>query len=363
MTESTEHIAAAMPPPSPADEALVPSVDVLADVAAAMEWPDHEAEAAARSYRRASPGSDGQLGDVVEWLAGIQACFPPRDVQRARLIVFAADHGVAVAGVSAAPAGSSAARAADIAAGADPFGALAEFAGAGLRVVDVGLDQPASGVPTLVTRRGSGRIDREDALTATEVAAAVRAGVAVADEEIDSGTDLLLTAGLGVGGSTPAATLISVITGIEPVKVVGRGSGIDDQAWMRKATVVRDARRRGLPYRQDQVQLLAVSGGADLAALAGFMLRAAARRTPLVLDGVLAAAASLVAHEVSPRAMRWWTVAHAVPDRGFAAALPRLGLRPLVDLQLSRGDGIGALIAVPLLRSAVRLTTAASVPS
>jgi nicotinate-nucleotide--dimethylbenzimidazole phosphoribosyltransferase len=222
-------------------------------------------------------------------------------------------------------------------------------------VVDVGLREPVPGVETRVTRRGTGRIDRENALTVDAAEAAIRAGASVADEEIDCGADLLLSAALGVGGSTAAATVISVVTGVEPAKVVGRGSGIDDDAWMRKVAAVRDARWRSMPHRQDPRSLLASCGGGDLAALTGFLLRAASRRTPVILDGVATLAAALVAHEVSPRAMRWWMVAHAISDRGYHAALPRLGLSPILDLRLRRGDGVGALISLPLLRAAVRL--------
>jgi nicotinate-nucleotide--dimethylbenzimidazole phosphoribosyltransferase len=331
------------------------ATDPLTDIATTVEWPDIEAEASARAARTAGHDVDGELATLIEWLSGVQGGYPPHDLRRPRLVMFAADHGIAEAGVSTRAAGSTNVRAAAIAAGADPYGGLAEFTGAGVRVVDVGLCEPAQGVEARVGQRGSGRIDRADALTRADAAAAVQAGAAVADEEIDSGADLLLTAALGAGGSTAAATVISVITGVEPAKVVGRGSGIDDEAWMRKVQAVRDARLRGFSYRQDQLGLLAACGGSDLAALSGFLLRAASRRTPVVVDGVGALAAALVAHEVSPRAMRWWTVAQAVPDRGYTAALPRLGLRPMLDLGLRRGDGVGALVSLPLLRAAVHL--------
>src|SRR4029077_17329088 len=229
-----------------------------------------QAEADARTWREAGGHVDGQLATLVEWLSGVQASFPPHDLRRARLVMFAADHGIAEAGVSARPAGSTNIQAADVAAGADPYGRLAQFhtagpgvgaagpagstniqaadvaAGAdpygrlaqfttaGLRVVDVGLIEPVRGIDTRVARRGTGRIDRENALTAEAAEGAVRAGASVADEEIDGGADLLLAAALGVGGSTAAATVISIVTGIEPAKVVGRGSGIYDNAWMRK---------------------------------------------------------------------------------------------------------------------------------
>ena len=344
----------AVPPAGP----LCDPTDLLSELATAIEWPDPEAEAAARTWCAAAGGVDGQLATVVEWLSGVQGCFPPRDLRRARLVVFAADHGIAEAGVSARPAGSTNMQAADMAAGAGPFGGLAQFTGAGVRVVDVGLMEPVTGVDTRVARRGTGRIDREDALTAEAVDAAIRAGASVADAEIDCGADLLLAAAVGVGGSTAAAAVISVVTGVEPVKVVGRGSGIDDDAWMRKLTAVRDARWRSRAYRHDQHSLLAACGGSDLAALTGFLLHAASRRTPVVIDGVVTLAAALLAHEVAPRAMRWWTVAQAIPDRGYQAALPRLGLSPILDLRLRRGDGIGALISLPLLRAAVRLAGA-----
>jgi nicotinate-nucleotide--dimethylbenzimidazole phosphoribosyltransferase len=338
----------------PLSDPLEPT-DPLSEIATAVDWPDLQAEADARTWRGAGGNVDGQLATLVEWLSGVQASFPPHDLRRARLVMFAADHGIAEAGVSVRPAGSTNVQAADVAAGADPYGGLAHFTTAGLRVVDVGLIEPVRGIDTRVARRGTGRIDRENALSAEAAEAAVRAGASVADEEIDGGADLLLAAALGVGGSTAAATVISVVTGIEPAKVVGRGSGIDDNAWMRKLAAVRDARWRSMPYRQDQLGLLAACGGSDLAALTGFLLRAASRRTPVVIDGVVTLAAALVAHEVAPRAMRWWTVAHAVPDRGYQAALPRLGLRPILDLHLRRGDGVGALISLPLLRAAVIL--------
>lgn len=326
----------------------------LVELAASVEWPDHEAEAAARA-RLGAPARDGRLATVAEWLCGVQSRWPPRDFARPRLVVFASDHGIAAAGVSTAAAGSTGAQAAAMASGADPYGALAEFAATGVRLIDVGLNEPVQGVEARAVRRGTGRIDVEDALTRVQVDASVATGAAVADEEIDSGADLLLVAALGVGGSTAADTLVSVLTATEPVKAVGRGSGIDDDAWMRKTAAVRDARRRALEHRSDPTQLLAVCGGPDLAAIAGFLLRAAARRTPVVIDGVVALAAALVAHEVSPRAMRWWAVAQEVPGRDVAATLSRVGLRPVLDLGLARGDGVGALVCVPVLRAAVHL--------
>src|SRR5439155_5668596 len=179
-----------------------------------------------------------------------------------------------------------------------PVGVLATFAGASVRVVDVALDT-ADGDDRHRVRRGSGRIDREDALTADETEKAFAVGRALADEEVDAGADLLIPASLGVGATTPAATLVAALTNTEPVAVIGRGSGIDDAGWIRKAAAVRDALRRARPHVRDPLTLLRVAGGADVAALTGFCVQAALRRTPVLLDGLVVGAAALLADELA----------------------------------------------------------------
>lgn len=320
----------------------------LATLAATVSWPDHEAEQAARDHAAGL----GRLDALAEWLGGVQGGYPPREPQRARVVIFAGDHGIASAGVSAAAPGSTAAWVAELAEGGATVNILAELAGAGVRVVDIAVDDDRE-VEGRV-RRGSGRIDREDALTADEALGAVEAGIAIADGEIDSGADLLIAGQLGVGATTVAAVLVSVITNTEPVKVVGRGTGIDDDTWMRKASAIRDARLRAWPTRATPTDLLATAGGADVAALTGFLLRAAARRTPVLLDGLTAAAAALVTHELQPRCVRWWRVGQPTREPAHAIALRHLGQEPILDLGMNTGDGSAALLALPVLRAAIR---------
>jgi nicotinate-nucleotide--dimethylbenzimidazole phosphoribosyltransferase len=182
----------------------------------------------------------------------------------------------------------------------------------------------------------------------------VRQGAAIADEEIDSGADLLIAGNLGIASTTSAATIISVLTSSEPVKVIGRGgSRIDDTGWMHKVSAIRDARRRGWPHRGDPQQLLAVVGGPDIAALAGFLLRAASRRTPVLLDGVVVAAAAVAAATEAPIATRWWLAAQHTGEPAQTLALARLDLTPVLDLGVAAGDGSGGLLALGLLRAAI----------
>ncbi|WP_342742967.1 bifunctional adenosylcobinamide kinase/adenosylcobinamide-phosphate guanylyltransferase [Pseudonocardia ammonioxydans] len=302
------------------------------------------------------PGGLGRLGELGVWLASCQAGCPPRPPLDARVVLLAADHGIAAAGVSAYPPEVSAARASAAAAGRLPVTVAARAAGAAVRTVDVGLAAGADGVESghLVTR-GTGRIDREDALSPEQAEAAWRTGRRLADEEIDAGADVLVPASLAVGATTPAATLVAALTGTEPVAVVGRASGIDDQAWMRKAVAIRDALRRARPHLRDPLALLRTVGGTDLIVLAGFLARAAGRRVPAVLDGLAVGAAALLAEELAPGAKAWWLAAQPSTEPGGALVLEHLSLTPVLDLAVRTEDGTAGVAVLPLLESAARL--------
>jgi nicotinate-nucleotide--dimethylbenzimidazole phosphoribosyltransferase len=318
--------------------------------------PDVDARRAAVARHAELDVPDGALGKLAElgvWLAAAQGACPPHPLARARVVVIAGDHGIAAAGVSAHAPGDTARQVAAIREHSAPVRVLATVAGVSVRVVDVALD--TDGDDRHRVRRGSGRIDREDALTADEAEKAFAAGRALADEEVDAGADLLVPASLGVGATTPAATLVAALTSTEPVAVIGRGSGIDDAAWMRKAAAVRDALRRARPHVRDPLALLRVAGGADLAALTGFCVQAALRRTPVLLDGLVVGVAALLADEMAKGAREWWLYAQRSSDPALALVEDHLKLSPVLDLGVRLGDGSGAVTAVPLLQMAARL--------
>ncbi|WP_068024997.1 nicotinate-nucleotide--dimethylbenzimidazole phosphoribosyltransferase [Nocardia mexicana] len=312
-------------------------------------------EAEARQLELTKPaGALGRLETLGNWIAACQGGCPPRQFERARVVVFAGDHGVARHGVSAYPSAVTGQMVANFLAGGAAVNALARLADASVRVVDIAVEgdtDPA--VSRYKVRRSSGSIDREDALSETEVRAALAAGKAIADEEIDGGADLLIAGDMGIGNTTPATVLIATLTDTEPVLAVGRGTGVDDAGWMRKAAAVRDAMWRARTHRYDPVALLRVAGGADLAAAAGYLAQAAARRTPVILDGLVVTAAALLADMLAPGARAWWVAGHRSTEPAHAQALTRLSLEPLVDLEMRLGEGSGALTALPILRAAV----------
>ncbi len=326
-------------------------------VFAAVAAPDAmvRADAERRQALLTKPaGSLGRLETLGNWVAACQGQCPPKQFERARVVVFAADHAVARHGVSAYPSEVTAQMVANFLAGGAAVNALARLSGATVRVVDLAVESDTDpAVSAYKIRRANGSIDREDALTEQELHAALAAGRAIADEEIDSGADLLIAGDMGIGNTTPATVLIATLTDIEPVVAVGRGSGIDDAGWMRKASAIRDAMWRARPHRQNPFSLLRIAGGADFAATAGYLAQAAARRTPVILDGAPVTAAALIADMLAPGAHRWWVAGHRSTEPAHSRALDRLGLEPLVELDMRLGEGSGAVSALPLLRSAI----------
>ncbi|MEV5599511.1 nicotinate-nucleotide--dimethylbenzimidazole phosphoribosyltransferase [Streptomyces sp. NPDC052496] len=335
----------------------------LDDFAHLIERPDGGARRDAEERRQrlaVPPGALGRLDELGEWLAAAQQQVPVRPVERPRVVLFAGDHGVASLDVSGRPAGTTRKLVQDVLDGSSPAAVLARRAGVPVRVVDIAVDCDPAELPEDVTRhrvrRGSGRIDIEDALTAEEAERAFRAGMAVADEEADAGTDLIALGDLSVGGTTAASALTAALCGTDASVVTGRGgAGIDDLAWMRKCAAIRDALRRARPVLGDQLELLATAGGADLAAITGFLLQSAVRRTPVILDGVVSAACALVAQRVAFRAPDWWLAGQVSGEPAQSKALDRIALNPLLDHGVTAGEGTGSLLAMPLVQAAAAL--------
>jgi nicotinate-nucleotide--dimethylbenzimidazole phosphoribosyltransferase len=337
----------------------------LTDWASVIDPPDEAAREAARQRQdqlTKPTGALGRLEDLSVWLAGVTGQCPPPPISAPALAIFAGDHGVArTAGTSAYPPEVTAQMVANFVTGGAGAMVLARSRGVQVRIVDVSVDVDweASGLPIPEQvragriRRGSGSIDREDAMSLVQARAALALGARVAQELVEQGgADLLIPGDMGIGNTTPAAALVGLLADLGPAEVVGRGTGIDDLTWMRKAAAVRDAMRRGRPVKGDPVALLATVSGPDFAAMTGFLLQAAALRTPVLLDGVVSCASALVAHRMAFRARAWWCAGHRSTEPAAVAALARLDLDPILDLGMRLGEGTGALVALPVLTAA-----------
>lgn len=341
------------------DQLELPDLAALSDLIRPRDLQAGD-EARTRLESLATPaGALGRVGELAVWLSAAQGQCPPRPLDRVRLVVLAGDHGVARNGVSAYPAEVTAAMLRTFVQGRAAVNALARQHDVGVRVVDVAVDADTSDLPDEVTRdkvrRGSGSLDREDALSADQTATAFALGRRLADEEVDSGADLLVLGDMGIGNTTVAAALVGAALGLGPLDVVGDGTGVDDAAWARKVAALRDGLYRSRSARGDLLLTLARVGSADTAAMVGFLLQAAARRTPVLLDGVVSCACALLASQAAPDASAWWLAGHRSPEPAQHRALAAMRLEPLVDLGMRLGEGSGALLALPLLRSAQAL--------
>ncbi|MFJ6198683.1 nicotinate-nucleotide--dimethylbenzimidazole phosphoribosyltransferase [Micromonospora sp. NPDC092111] len=336
---------------------------------------DGTAMAAARDLqgRLTKPaGSLGALEDLSVRLAGLAGTCPPPLPEPAAVAIFAGDHGVHAQGVTPWPQEVTAQMIGNFLAGGAVVNAFARQAGASVTVVDVGVatplpftpdPAPAAGaagavVPRLVeanVRRGTRDMTVTAALTRDEARTAVETGIRIAGELLDAGAGVLLTGDMGIANTTPSAALVAVFTGVDPAEATGRGTGVDDDTYQRKIGMVRAALDRHRPDPADPLGVLAAVGGLEHAALAGLILGSAARRVPVLLDGVIAASAALVAAALAPDAVGAMVAGHRSAEPGATVALRHLGLDPLVDLGLRLGEGTGALLALPVVTGAVRV--------
>ena len=323
--------------------------------------PSHSMADEARAYQLTLTKPGGSLGRIEElgvWISSCQDVCPPRPLERARVVVFAGDHGIAEHGVSAYPREVTLQMADNIVGGGAAVSVLARQARASVRVADMAMAQERpGGIDDHKIRRSSGSIDREDALTVDEVRAAIAAGRRIADEEVDSGADLLIAGDLGIGNTTPATVLTCLVTGREPVELVGRGTGVDDEGWMRKTAAIRDAMYRASGDLRDPVAMLRKVAGADIAAMAGFLAQAAIRRTPCLLDGAVVTSAALMAEALAPGSRQWWTAGHRSAEPSHSAALTYLSLEPVLEHSMRLGEGSGAVAALPVIHNAIAILT------
>jgi len=319
---------------------------------------DHEAEERARARQDVLTkprGALGRLEDIACWFAAHQGKAQP-DPIKPSIAVFAGDHGVCEAGVSAYPPVVTGEMVKNFACGGAAINVLAAQCGASLAVVDVGVAGDLSGVDGIVhanVRHATGNLLREAAMTANICAEAIAVGRNQAVKAVHAGANLLIAGDMGIGNTTASACLICRLTGAEPEDVVGCGTGVDGAGRVHKIEVVHKALARIEDV--DNADVLAEVGGLEIAAMAGFYLQAAESGVPVVIDGFIAAAAALAARVIEPNVADWMLASHVSEENGHAQALRALGLSPLLDFGMRLGEGSGAALIVPLLQSAIAL--------
>nr|WP_104201690.1 nicotinate-nucleotide--dimethylbenzimidazole phosphoribosyltransferase [Halomonas saliphila] len=302
------------------------------------------------------PGSLGRLEALAIQLAGITGeAFPA--VSPPGAMVFAADHGVAAEGVSAFPQEVTAQMVANFVGGGAAINVFARQIGARLEVVDVGVAAALEGESVVhdKVRFGTANFVQEDAMSRDEAVRAIEAGIRAAERATEAGCRSLIVGEMGIANTTASSALLAVLSGEPLTRLVGQGTGIAASRLAHKIAVIERAlgARRADP--NDPLDVLAKLGGLEIAAMVGACLGAAARRTPLLVDGFIATVAALVACRLCPGARGYLIFAHRSREPGHDVALAQLDARPLLDLELRLGEGTGAALAFPLLEAATRM--------
>jgi nicotinate-nucleotide--dimethylbenzimidazole phosphoribosyltransferase len=303
-------------------------------------------------------GSLGRLEELSIQLAGILGHCKPVITGKA-VVVCAGDHGVAAAGVSAYPPEVTPAMVLNFLGGGAAVSAIARAVGAKVYVLDAGVNADLPAHPQLYvrkTRKGTGHIALEPAMTRQQAIFAMLGGAEVAQIAIQDGANLLAAGDMGIGNTTPAAAITAQITGKPLRDIVGRGTGVDDAGLERKIVAVAQALVRAGEI-SDPLEVLAQLGGLEIAAAVGVMLQGARSRVAVVVDGFIMASAALLAVALNPQVKDYLFASHISQEKGHRIQLEHLNLEPLFDYGLRLGEGTGALLAMPTLEAAARTLT------
>ena len=328
---------------------------LLAPVIAHVSPPDSEFPFRQHLDRLTKPLSSlGRLEDFASQLGSLR-------IERLHkaVYVFAADHGIATAGVSAYPQAVTAQMVRNFLAGGAAINVLARLHGAAVHIVNAGvaseLSANAFNFRNTPVRPGSRNMLDEPAMSGPELAAALQLGLDCAGEAESLGYNLVAVGEMGIGNTSAASAITSALTHTPIALVTGRGTGLDDDAHARKIAVL----ERVLSARMSEVtgplEILASVGGLEIAAMTGFIVGCAAVRSAVILDGFISSAAGAVALEVAPQLRRWLFAAHRSQEPGHRILLEHMRLRPILDLDMRLGEGTGAVLAMPILESAMAL--------
>jgi len=303
-------------------------------------------------------GSLGRLEELSIQLAGMTAN-PLPSVERKAVIVMAADHGVALEGVSAYPAEVTAQMVLNFLQGGAAINTLARQANARVVVVDMGvaseIDDPSGQLVRYKIGLGTANMAKGPAMTRVQAIEAIQSGIEIVEAEIARGVDIFGIGDMGIGNTTPSAAIACALMDQPPDKITGRGTGVDDEGLRRKIAVIVRALDVTQPNAGDGLDVLAKVGGFEIGGLAGVILAAAANRKPVVVDGFISTAAAMIAASLVPAARDYMLAAHVSQERGHKLMLEWLGLNPLLDMNLRLGEGTGAALAFHLIEASTRI--------
>lgn len=333
------------------------SLDWLETPAKALDVAMLEAARARQGQLTKPPGSLGYLEEIAVRLAAMQGTQQPA-LDRVRIAVFAADHGVAEEGVSAFPQAVTGQMIGNFARGGAAISVLARNLGASLEVVDVGSIADSAAMPGVIVQKagnGSANFRRGPAMTGAQLAAAFQAGRDAVGRALDAGAQLFIGGEMGIANTTAATAVACALLEQSPQQIAGPGTGLAPEGVAHKARVIGEALALHHAAMTSPLEVLRHVGGFEIAALSGAYIACAQAGLPALVDGFIASAAALAALRLRPDAADWLFYGHASAEPGYVHLMEALGARPLVNLGLRLGEGSGAAVALPILRAACAL--------
>lgn len=302
-------------------------------------------------------GSLGRLEELSIQIAGITGQPIPK-INDKVIITMAGDHGVVAEGVSAFPQEVTPQMVLNFLYEGAAINVLAKHVGARITIVDLGVAAEMEAHPALVNKKiakGTANMTRGPAMSRADAEKSILAGVEIVEAEIEKGLDIVGTGDMGIGNTSPSAAIAATLTGIEPAKIAGRGTGVDDEGLKRKIDAIERALVQNNPDPKDGLDVLAKVGGFEIGGLAGVMLGAAANRKPVMVDGFISTAAAMIAATLAPAVRPYLISAHRSQEYGHMQMIEWLGLKPLVDLDFRLGEGTGAALGISLAEAACKI--------
>jgi len=320
---------------------------------------DSSAMAAAQSRQNSLTKPHGSLGRLEELsiqLAGIKGTAAPK-LEHKSIIVMAADHGVAAETVSLYPQEVTRQMVLNFLKGGAAINVMAGQIGARVIVVDMGVKggfQPLPGLLCKMIDFGTQNMTQGPAMTRQQAVDAIEAGIQAVEAEMAKRVDIIGTGDMGIGNTTASTAIFAAMSGKQPKKITGRGTGIGDKQLAHKIKVIERALSVNKPNPKDPIDTLSKVGGFEIGGLVGVILAGAAYRIPVVIDGFISGAAALIAVSLSPQARDYLIAAHLSAEAGHELLLQFLGLKPLLNLNMRLGEGTGAVIGIFLADAAAR---------
>lgn len=305
------------------------------------------------------PGSLGRLEGVAEQYVAIRRDRWQEPIRKGAYI-FAADHGVTVAGVSAYPSEVTNQMILNFLSGGAAINVLARLHHVDLSIIDVGVIGDFGGIPGLLHHKvmqGTRNWEHESAMTDEELALALAVGLKMSDSAVESGHNLVAVGEMGIGNTTSASAITSALTGTPASVVTGRGTGVNTETYVRKVAIVEAAVAKYFPDLDavSPLYILQCVGGLEIASIVGTILQAARHELTIVIDGFIVTAAAAIAIALVPACRDYMIAGHRSEEPGHGVLLDYLDLQPLLSLNMRLGEGTGAVLALPIIESAIAL--------